>query len=131
MKNEKWKMKNEKWKMKNEKWKMKNEKWKKFTWSCVISILAKMSLKLISVMGSFLASLKVKCLRRTGVPNVRESMSSDAVAYTSPALHIEAHWASASQGAFFLLLLFFVFFAFKNKNTKYNKLQIINHNTNK
>ena len=52
-----------------------------------------------SLMGIFLASLKVMCLRRTFDPKVSASMSSVAVPYTFPAFTRAAHCASASHGA--------------------------------
>ena len=45
------------------------------------------------------ASAKVRWRSSTVEPNVSESMSSVAVAYTLPAAHSAAHWASASHGA--------------------------------
>ena len=46
------------------------------------------------------ASLAVRWRNMTLEPNVRQSISSVAVAYTRPAFTMDAHWASASQGAY-------------------------------
>ena len=45
------------------------------------------------------ADLNVMCRSSVGVPNVSASISSVAVAKTIPALAMDAHCASASQGA--------------------------------
>ena len=49
--------------------------------------------------STHLASLKVRCRRRTLEPKVSASMSSVPVAYTRPAFTSAAHCASASHGA--------------------------------
>lgn len=49
---------------------------------------------------------------RMGVPRVRASISSVAVAYTFPAFANAAHCASASHGAFYFLLLIMYLFVF-------------------
>ena len=52
------------------------------TWPISISRPLRASGRLISLIGCFLASEKVKCLNRMGVLKVRVSISSDPAAYT-------------------------------------------------